>query len=266
MARLMRASGLSIAGYDPDSSACIACAEAFAIQSCPSLEELVSSVSDPRKLWIMPGADACFEQLMLLLEAEDVIVDCAAPHYNDTVRRAKQLGERGIKLIDAGVSESGAHYALMLGGEANAIEMLKPCLEAISPQRWLHCGPSGSGHFVEQVHKHIEHSAVQTLIQNLVAVKKSGSFAVDLPTIAQIWQSGSADQAAVQALVLDFLKEASVPSKIASNNPHELASLHQQMTPALNLALALHYADQGSRLFQQQIAAMLGGAPRRTSD
>lgn len=222
-------------------------------------------MSNPRWIWLMPGADACFEPLKLLLEAEDIVVDSAITHYQATVRRAKQLAERGIKLIDAGISGSGTLYALMLGGEAQAIEKLKPCLQAISPGRWLHCGPSGSGHFVEQVHQSVEQSVAQTLLQSLAAVKKGGSFAVDLPAMAQIWQLGGASQAGVQELVLGFLNETNVLPRIASNNPQELAALHQQMTPALNLALALHYAGQGSSLFRQQITAMLGAATQHKS-
>ena len=214
----------------------------------------------------MPGADACFEPLKSLLEAEDIVVDSGITHYQATVRRAKLLAEQGIKLIDAGISGGGTLYALMLGGEAQAIEKLKPCLEAISPGRWLHCGPSGSGHFVEQAHQYIEQSVAQTLLQSLAAVKKSGSFAVELPAMAQIWQLGGAYQAGVQELVLGFLNETNVLPRIASHNPQELAILRQQMTPALNLALALHYAGQGSSLFQQQIAAMLGAATQRKSD
>ena len=266
MARRMRASGLNLAGHDPDSAACLRFAEACKIQACCTVEELISSVSTPRRVWLMPGASACFELLKPLLEAGDIVVDCVVTHYQATVRRAKLLAEQGIKLIDAGVSGSGAHYALMLGGEAQAIEELKPCLEALSPGRWLHCGPSGSGHFVEQVHQHIEQSVAQTLTQSLAAVKKSGSFAVDLPAMTQIWQRGGDVHNSVQELVLGFLNETNVLPRIASNNPQELATLHQQLTPAINLALALHYAGQGASLFQQQIAAMLGAAAQHKSD
>lgn len=266
MAHRMRASGLNLAAHDPDSATCIRFAEACAIQACRTLEELTSSVSNPRRVWLMQGADSCFEQLEPLLETGDIVVDCAVTHYQTAVRRAKLLAERGIRLIDAGVSGSGEHYALMLGGEAQAIEQLKPCLQAISPGRWLHCGPSGSGHFVEQVHQHIEQSVAQTLTQSLAAVKKSGSFAVDLPAMAQIWQRGSAVHAGMQELVLGFLNETDVLSRITSNNPKELATLYQQLTPALNLALALHYAGQGSNLFQQQIAVMLGAAAQYKPD
>ena len=266
MARRMQASGLNLAGYDRDSAVCLRFAEACAIQPCRTLEELISSVSTPRMIWLMQSADSCFEQLKPLLEAADIVADCAVTHYRATVRRAKLLAERGIKLIDAGVSGSGEHYALMLGGEAQAIEELKPCLEAISPGRWLHCGPSGSGHFVEQVHQHIEQSVAQTLAQSLAAVKKSGSFAVDLPAMAQIWQRGSAVHASMQELVLGFLNETNVLHRITSDNPQELATLCQQLTPALNLALAMHYSAQGASLFQQQIAAMLGAAAQHKSD
>ena len=266
MARLMRASGLNLAGYDPDSAACSRLAEECAFQPCHTLEELISSVSNPRRVWLMPGSDACFEPLKPLLEAEDIVVDSAITHYQTAVRRAKLLAEQGIKLIDAGVSGCGTYYALMLGGEAPAIEKIKPCLEAISPGRWLHCGPSGSGHFVKQAHQHIEQSVAQTLMQSLAAIKKSGSFDVDLPAMAQNWLVGGSYHAGVQELALGFLNETNVLPRIASSNPQELAILRQQMTPALNLALALHYAGQGSNLFQQQIASMLGAATQHKSD
>jgi len=214
----------------------------------------------------MPGSGASFKPLKPLLEAEDIVVDSAITDYQAAMRHARLLAERGINLIDAGVSGCGTHYALMLGGEAHAIEKLKPCLEAISPGRWLHCGPSGSGHFVKQAHQYIEQSVAQTLMQSLAAIKKSGSFDVDLPAMAQIWLLGGAYHAGLQDLALGFLKETNILPRIASNNPQELEILRQQMTPALNLALALHYAGQGSNLFQQQIVTMLGAAAQHKSD
>jgi 6-phosphogluconate dehydrogenase (decarboxylating) len=119
---------------------------------------------------------------------------------------------------------------------------------------------------VEQVHQHIEQSVAQTLTQSLAAVKKSGSFAVDLPAMTQIWQRGGEVHDNVQKLVLGFLNETNVLPRIASNNPQELAILHQQLTPAINLALALHYSGQGASLFQQQIAEMLGAAVQHKFD
>jgi 6-phosphogluconate dehydrogenase len=267
MARSLFASGLKLAGYDPDSATGVRFAETCAIQLCHTLKELISSISIPRKIWLMKEGGSCLTQLEPLLEAGDSVVNCVVTHYKDTVRSAKLLDERDIKVIDAGVSGNGAHYALMLGGEMSGIEKFKPCLEAISPGRWLHCGPCGSGHFVEQLRQHIEQSTAQILTQSLGAVKKSGSFAVDLPAMMQIWQrGGNAYQAEVQELVLGFLNEANVLQRIASNNAQDLASLHRQMTPALNLALALHYACSGASLFQQQIAAMLGAAEQQKSD
>jgi len=265
MAGLMCASGLDLAAYDSDVAASVAFSKTCAIHACRTLEELVSSVCNPRRLWIMPGAAACFERLEPLLEADDIVVDCAVIHYKNTVRRSTELAERHITLIDAGVCGNGVHHALMLGGEAQALDMLKPCLEAISPQRWLHCGPSGSGHFLEQVHKHIQHSVSQTVNQSLAVIRNIGSLSFNLDAMARIWQMAVADQTAIQGLVVDFLNETGVLSRIRSGNAQELAGLQQQMTPALNLALALHYADLGSRLFQQQISAALGTAARPKS-
>jgi 6-phosphogluconate dehydrogenase len=257
LASIMHAHGFGLAAYDPEPAVGIKFAEVCEIQSCHSLEELMTSVRSPRKLWVMPGAAACLEHLEPLLEIQDVVIDCSVIHYRNTVRRSKQLAEREIKLVDAGLSSNGTHCALMVGGEAQVIETLKPHFDAVSPQRWVHCGPSGSGHFVEQVRRRLEYAVAQTLYQSLAAVRMSGSFAVDLPMMAQVWQIGSADQAAVQELAVEFLNESNILSRIRSNDPQQLAGLRQQMTPALNLALALHFADQGSRLFQQQIAALL---------
>ncbi len=176
MARSLFANGLTLAGHDPDSAAGVRFAETCAIQLCHTLKELISSISIPRKIWLMKEGGSCFTQLEPLLEAGDIVVNCVVTHYKDAVRSAKLLEERGIKLIDAGVSGNGAHYALMLGGDMSAIEEIKPCLEAISPGRWLHCGPCGSGHFVEQLRQHIEQSTAQILTQSLGAVKKKREF------------------------------------------------------------------------------------------
>ncbi|MGH8750715.1 MAG: NAD(P)-binding domain-containing protein [Burkholderiales bacterium] len=259
VAQRLRAAGLKVAAWNPGAPS--------DIKTYATLPELFQAIAPPRVVWFAPAVDSALTLALLqpLLNAGDMIVDCAPAHYRAVRERAQMLAEKKHSLVDAGIAGGDEEYgyALTLGGDAQVIEKIKPALEAISPKRWLHCGPSGSGHFVKQIQDLMQGGAAQAWAGGLAALKKTEAISVDLRALAQIWQNGGAQYGNAQALAAEFLHDANVLQRIVANNPGETAKLQREMTPALNLALSVHYAGQGMSLFQSQIAAMLGGIPPR---
>lgn len=151
-----------------------------------SLKELASNMSRPRAVWLMVPAgavDAAIEQLLPHLDSGDIVIDGGNSYYRDDVRRAEQLTAAGMHHVDVGtsggVAGSERGYCLMIGGEKSIVEHLTPIFTALAPgagtaprtpgrsgahapaeEGYLHCGPSGAGHFVKMVHNGIEYGEI----------------------------------------------------------------------------------------------------------
>jgi 6-phosphogluconate dehydrogenase len=182
------------------------------IDCVASLEALVQALEPPRTVWCMVPAGEPTESTVAAVgrlgEAGDLVVDGGNSNYGDSIRRAESLGERGISFVDAGVSggiwglEEG--YCLMLGGPPQAVDRLRPALDALAPQDgWAHVGPSGTGHFVKMVHNGIEYGLLQAYGEGFEILKRSG-FDVDLRQVAEVWGRGSV----VRSWILDLLARA----------------------------------------------------------
>lgn len=158
-----------------------------------SLQELVSRLAQPRAIWLMvPAAavDQALGDLVPLLDAGDIVIDGGNSHYRDDMRRGAQLRARGVHYLDIGTSGGVAGlergYCLMIGGEADVVDHLKPLLSSLAsgveaatrtPGRkagvgtaeegFLHCGPHGAGHFVKMVHNGIEYGVMAAYAEGL---------------------------------------------------------------------------------------------------
>jgi 6-phosphogluconate dehydrogenase len=198
-----------------------------------SLTELVGLLEAPRTVWIMIPAAAgggVIDELAPQLAAGDTVIDGGNSHYVDDVRRAATLGARGVHYLDVGVSggvwgrEQG--YCLMIGGDAATATRLTPLFAALAPGGtveppsgataplgYLHCGPSGAGHFVKMVHNGIEYGLMAAYAEgfNLLREADAGTRAArvdaetaprtvqgahlaydfDLAAIAELWRHGS---------------------------------------------------------------------------
>ena len=189
--RLMRA-GHECVVYDVVPDAVTRVASEGATGST-SWQSFVDQLTPPRSIWLMvPAAvvDETLTALVPLLAADDTIVDGGNSYYHDDVRRSKELKDKGIHYVDAGTSggvfglERG--YCLMVGGDDTAVARLQPVLETLAPgagtiertegrsgplspseQGWLHCGPSGAGHFVKMVHNGIEYGIMAAYAEGL---------------------------------------------------------------------------------------------------
>jgi len=177
-----------------------------------SLGELVQQLEAPRAVWLMIPAGAAtedsFQELLGLLDAGDTVVDGGNSNFRDSQRRHTEAAAKGIHFVDAGVSggvwglDNG--YCLMAGGDDEPVARLEPVFRALAPENgYLHCGPSGSGHFVKMVHNGIEYGLMQAYAEGF-EIMRSSEFELDLHGIAGIWRYGSV----VRSWLLDLLVAA----------------------------------------------------------
>jgi len=173
--------------------------EAKGAKGAPSLEAFVRGLSTPRAVWMMlPAAvvDPVLASLTPLLERGDIIVDGGNSFYHDDIRRAEQLGGKGLHYVDVGVSGGvwglDRGYCLMIGGEDPVVRRLDPIFRSLAPgvetaprtpgatgepsqaeHGYLHCGPNGAGHFVKMVHNGIEYGLMAAFAEGLGILKKA---------------------------------------------------------------------------------------------
>ncbi|MFL6662595.1 MAG: phosphogluconate dehydrogenase (NAD(+)-dependent, decarboxylating) [Rhizobacter sp.] len=189
------------------------------------LDELAAALKPPRAVWLMLPHGSITDQTVAALgrclAPGDVVVDGGNTHYHDDIRRERDLRALGIGYVDVGTSggvwglERG--YCLMVGGEPAAVQRLAPVFEALAPgadraertsadvqessaeRGWLHCGPSGSGHFVKMVHNGIEYGMMQALAEGFDVMRAAAKpeipaerrYDLDLAQIAEVWRRGS---------------------------------------------------------------------------
>jgi len=185
------------------------------IEGAYSIEELVSKLSSPRIIWLMIPAgapvDDAIAKLMPLLDKGDIIVDGGNSNYKDTMRRAKKLQENSFKYVDVGTSGGiwglTEGYSMMVGGENDVVDFLKPVLETLAPapdKGWGRVGAVGTGHFVKMVHNGIEYGLMQAYAEGFSILKSKEEFNLDLHHIAEIWRVGSV----VRSWLLDLTSQA----------------------------------------------------------
>src|SRR5690606_78793 len=144
----------------------------FGAESADSLQAMVAALAAPRAVWMMvPAGDitgSTVDALLSLLSAGDTIIDGGNSNYKNTLDRAKAAADQGLHYLDSGTSggvwglEQG--YSLMIGGDADAVERLRPIFETLAPgedRGWGRVGPAGSGHFTKMIHNGIEYGMMQ---------------------------------------------------------------------------------------------------------
>jgi 6-phosphogluconate dehydrogenase len=177
-----------------------------------SAAALVERLGKPAVVWMMipagPPVDATIAEMLPKLAPGDIVVDGGNSYYRDSVRRAGELAARGIAYLDAGTSggvwglENG--YCLMVGGEGEAVERVRPAFETLAPANgFARVGGPGAGHYVKMVHNGIEYAMLQSLGEGFEILHAS-EFGLDLPQIAEVWRYGSV----VRSWLLDLLSDA----------------------------------------------------------
>jgi 6-phosphogluconate dehydrogenase len=178
-----------------------------------TLEELVGKLALPRAIWVMLPAGDVTEQMIQtltpLLETGDTIVDGGNTNFNDDIRRAQTLKQHGIGYVDQGTSggiwglENG--FCIMVGGEDALVKRLEPAFLTLAPpDGYVHCGPSGSGHFVKMVHNGIEYGMMQAYAEGFEIMQAKKEFNLDLHAVASAWRYGSV----VRSWLLDLTEAA----------------------------------------------------------
>ena len=221
MVRRLADGGIACVGLDHNEAA-VKAVLGPGVTGASSLEELVAALTPPRAIWFMvPAAvvDAEIERLAPLLSPGDVLIDGGNSNYRDDIRRAAELRARGIHYVDVGTSGglSGGDigYCLMVGGEKAVVGTLDPVFTALGAggkQGFLHCGPSGAGHFVKMVHNGIEYGVMAAYAEGFnilrnadigmrdhakdaettpLAHPEAFQFEFDLTRIAELWRHGS---------------------------------------------------------------------------
>jgi 6-phosphogluconate dehydrogenase len=214
--RLVRG-GHRVAGFDPNPSSRKS-AEEKGIQSAASLDALVAKLPAPRTLWLMIPAgapvDETLSELLTLVSQGDVLVDGGNSNYKDTLRRAETLARKKIHNIDCGTSGGvwglAEGYSLMIGGDAAAVERLRPVFETLAPaadRGWGRVGPAGSGHFTKMVHNGIEYGLMQAYAEGFSILQHKTQFDLDLHQVAEIWRDGSVVRSWLLDLTAAALKE-----------------------------------------------------------
>jgi 6-phosphogluconate dehydrogenase len=234
--RLVR-DGHECVGYDLFPAA-VAALAAEGVAGASSLEELVAALAPPRVVWIMVPAAVTGDmvtQVAALLDAGDIVIDGGNSYYRDDVDRAAALRERGLHYVDCGTSGGvwglDRGYCLMIGGDLEPVAHLDPIWRSIAPglssiERtpgatgepssaelgYLHCGPSGAGHFVKMVHNGIEYGLMAAYAEGLNILANAGAghhpreadaettplrdpqyyqYDIDTAAVAEVWRRGS---------------------------------------------------------------------------
>ncbi len=198
--RLVEA-GHDVVGYDLDPES-VARTVAAGARGASSLEGLASQLDTPRAVWLMvphgSPVDATLSALLPSLGEGDIVVDGGNSLYKDSVRRAEHCRSTGHHFIDVGTSGGiwgvTEGYSMMIGGDAEPIEHLRPIFEALAPapdKGWGHVGPSGSGHFVKMIHNGIEYGLMQAYAEGFAIMRAKEEYGLDLGQIGDIWQYGS---------------------------------------------------------------------------
>jgi 6-phosphogluconate dehydrogenase len=235
--RLMR-DGHTCVVYDVDPEVTRGLGEEGAVPAS-DLADLAAKLTPPRAVWVMVPAGKITEETVknvgAALEPGDAVIDGGNTYYRDNIHFAEHLRESGIDHIDVGTSGGvwglDRGYCLMIGGPDDAYQRLEPIFESIAPgvgdiertpgltgdpspaeKGYLHCGPTGAGHFVKMVHNGIEYGIMAAFGEGLNIIKNANAgkvqrendaetaplqhpefyrYDIDVSQVAEVWRRGS---------------------------------------------------------------------------
>src|SRR5271155_109822 len=277
-----------------------------------SLDDFVSKLKQPRAIWLMvPAAvvDSTLAQLLPKLAKDDIVIDGGNSYYIDDIRRAEELKKKGLHYVDVGTSggvwglERG--YCMMIGGENEAVQRLDPIFKTLAPgvgdiprtpgrekvkgtaeQGYLHCGPSGAGHFVKMVHNGIEYGVMAAYAEGLAVLRGANigkrpheidaettplrnpehyQYDLDLRDIAEVWRRGSV----IASWLLDLTAAALVKDAALSEFAGRVsdsgegrwtikAAIDEAVpAPVLTTALYERFSSRGEADFQDKLLSAM---------
>jgi 6-phosphogluconate dehydrogenase len=282
------------------------------VRGAVSIDELVAKLAKPRAVWVMVPAGVAgktVEELAARMDAGDIVIDGGNSYYRDDLLRAKALKRRGIHYVDCGTSggvfglERG--YCLMIGGDDQVVKHLDPVFKSIAPgvkaaprtpgrkgtpgsaeRGYLHCGPTGAGHFVKMVHNGIEYGLMAAyaeglnILRNANAGKRSRDtdaetaplrnpeyyqYDLDLPQIAEVWRRGSVigswllDLTAASLLNSPGLKDYAGRVSDSGEGRWTIAAAIDEAVPAPVLSAALYerFSSRGGADFANRVLSAM---------
>ncbi|HZY99346.1 MAG TPA: decarboxylating 6-phosphogluconate dehydrogenase [Candidatus Baltobacteraceae bacterium] len=308
--RLMRA-GHTCVVYDRDAKAVKSLADEGAV-GASSIADLVSKLTQPRAAWLMVPAgvvDAAIAEIAPLLANGDALIDGGNSYYIDDIRRAQALVPKGIDYLDVGTSggvwglERG--YCMMIGGPDDAVKRLDPIFAALAPGRgsidrtpgreklggtaengYLHCGPSGAGHFVKMVHNGIEYGLMAAYAEGLSILKSANigkqkqvvnaettplrdpehyQYDLNLTDVTEVWRRGSVIASWLLDLTAQALAEdpqlAKFEGRVSDSGEGRWtikAAIDEAIpAPVLSAALFARFSSRGEAEFQNKILSAM---------
>jgi 6-phosphogluconate dehydrogenase len=287
MARRLAERGLSVLCYDQADRARAALEGVKNIDCAENLAALCARLDGERIVILMLPAGTPVEDtirdLIPLMSSGDTIVDGGNSYYKDSMRRALALSQLGLRYIDAGVS-GGIHgrehgYCLMLGGTPRSIEIFEPVAKLLAPHAeagWLHCGPSGAGHYAKMVHNGIEYGMMQALAEGFALLAARKELDIDPARLAETWRHGSVVRSWLLDLCAGILKDneslAGIAPVVADSGEGRWTALESielgVPAPVITMALMSRFSSQGRADYGQRLLAMMrarfGGHPVKT--
>src|SRR4029079_13768815 len=214
MAERLRLGGHQVVGFDFSAEA-VQKLTATGNVGVSSLEEMAQKLTGRKAIWIMvpqgKPVDETIAKLEPLLNKGDILIDGGNSNYKDTMRHHQEVTAKGFQFVDVGTSGGvwglKEGYSMMVGGDKEAVDRLRPIFETLAPAKdagWGHVGPAGSGHFTKMVHNGIEYGMMQAYAEGFSILKHKKDFSLDLAQIAELWRTGSV----VRSWLLDLTARA----------------------------------------------------------
>jgi 6-phosphogluconate dehydrogenase len=217
MAERLRLAKHTVIGFDFNADAVKKLSDAGST-GVSSLEAMAKAFTGRKAIWIMVPAgdpvDQTIDKLKPFMAPGDIFIDGGNSNYKDSQRRHDALKKEGFEFVDVGTSGGiwgiTEGYSMMVGGDVEVIDYLKPIFETLAPaadKGWGRTGASGAGHFVKMVHNGIEYGLMQAYAEGFSIMKAKESLELDNTQIAEIWRYGSVVRSWLLDLTADALKK-----------------------------------------------------------